>query len=229
MRDQTAGTAQEPHGVVVRRQALHVLRAGLHARDVRRRAAGVRQHQGHERPPLPLRLLGDECRAGRAQGPRMGIRAAVGRHGAQDHCRHRDRRAGTPRLPLPAQLRPLRRPLLGFWRRGFRRRQQPGVVVRGGQRLGRPGAVGRGDRRPQAARPRRFPADQRDRFGQPVLVRPRQAGAGAGVRQAVRQHGVRRQVRLQHLVDAGAAPDLRHQHAADHHRLDLSRQRTRST
>ena len=89
--------------------------------------------------------------------------------------------------------------------------------------MGGPGAVGRGDRRPQAARPRAVPPHERDRVRQPVLVRPRPAGAGAGVRQAVRQHGVRRQVRLQHLVDAGAAPDLRHQHAADDDGLDLPR------
>ena len=74
-----------------------------------------------------------------------------------------------------------------------------------------------------------FLSFERDRVRTAVLVRPRPPGARAGVRQAVRQHGVRRQVRLQHLVDPGAAPDLRHQPAADHDGIDVPRARTRST
>jgi len=106
MRDELLA-AQGPPGIVVRRTGLHVLRAGLLARDVRRRPPGVQQHQRDERPSLPLRLLGDGRRVRRAQGPGVGVAAEVGRDGRQDHRGHRDRRTRPRRFPVPAQLRRL--------------------------------------------------------------------------------------------------------------------------
>ena len=105
---------QGPPGIVVRRAALDVLRPGLHARNLRWRTRGVRQHQGDERPSLPLRLLGDGRRARRAPGSRVGVAAELGRHGRQGHRRHRDRRARPRGLPVPAQLRSVRGALVGL-------------------------------------------------------------------------------------------------------------------
>ena len=110
----------------------------------------LRLGRGAERPPLPLRLLHPGGGGGRP--PRPGLGRGRRRWGGMVKLLIRDiadpDRDGRA-VPVPAQLRPLRRPLLGVRPRPLRRRQQPGVVVGGDERLDRPDPVGRGDGRPR--------------------------------------------------------------------------------
>ena len=69
----------------------------------------------------------------------------------------------------------------------------------------------------------RLSVHQRSAGDQPLLVRRLQAGLPARIQERRDQHGVRRQVRPQHLVDRRAAPDQGHQPVADQHRRDLPR------
>ena len=114
-----------------------------------------------ERSPLPLRIFLPRCGRDRA------ARSSVGRPGpirrrAQAVDSRRGRRAQRPQLPLPAELRSVRRALVGFRQRQVRRRQQQRIVVRGDGRVVRVDPAGRSDRRYANPRRRHRPLHHRN-------------------------------------------------------------------
>ena len=157
--------------------------------------------------------------------PQWGVGGQMGRHGGQTRRRHRHRRARKGRFSVSSQLRYLRGSFVGFRRCRIGRRQQSGILLRSGQCMGGTDSLGRSHRQCPHPRSRYLPLYERGRLGADLLVRPQARGAFAGVRQAVREHGVRGEIRLQHLVDRRVAPDLRHQHAALHGRVPVSRRK----